>query len=226
MINSIIDESVTSQKEFDKKRKIEEVTINNKQNENELSNKKTDLNNIKVINDNGDLSKDLVLVIDCFRKSIELGWQKYIELNDWVLRNEITRFMLKTSDLRQKFLDRFKQYMNPFIRDDFYDVVDNKIKYYSELYETTGEINVPLLKKDCLSDIATWGISLENIGKSRYSTHRTVYPPGEAMRFSDTDPRKNLISETNLTAIAKLHMKGNESIQYITHNIKSLITNF
>ena len=158
----------------------------------------------------------MVEVLETFRSSVEAGWGAFVSLGDWEKRNDVIHAALSSPDIRALFLERYRQHMEPYFREEFYSLLESKkLEYYADLYETTGEINIPLLKQKCLKDIATWSMSMESIGNSRYGTHRTVYPPGEAMRFPDTDPRKHLVSETNLTAIAKRHMSGEEAVQWI-----------
>ena len=45
-----------------------------------------------------------------------------------------------------------------------------------------------------------------------------MYPPGEAIRFNDGDPRKALISDVNMVAISSRVMETNDTLQWIYHS--------
>ena len=45
-----------------------------------------------------------------------------------------------------------------------------------------------------------------------------MYPPGESIRFNDSDPRKALKSDVNMVAISSRVMEINDTLQWIYHS--------
>ena len=153
-------------------------------------------------------------ILDTLAVSEDQGWQLFCNLK-WPERDEVTFAVLNElscpsglSKAGEIFLARYRQQMEPYIREDFYDIVANRIPEFADKYRIDGEVDVPLLKVDCLDDLSDHCQRLEKLGHSRYDTVRTVYPPGEVKRFDDADPRKPLVTQVNMVAVANRHLKS------------------
>ena len=68
---------------------------------------------------------------------------------------------------------------------------------------------------DILSD---WALTIECKGNRRYGVPRYVYPPGEATRFEETDPRKALKSDVNMVAVSSGMMQKDDILLWIYHS--------
>ena len=66
--------------------------------------------------------------------------------------------------------------------------------------------------------LTDWAESMECNGNRGYGIPRFVYPPGEAKRFKDDDPRKALRSDVNIVAISSRVMDTNDTLQWIYHS--------
>lgn len=153
-------------------------------------------------------------------------WERFMAA-DWPERDELITYCVEHWDTKDKaisnFLSSYQLNLVDIFLPSFYAIVnsDDEIAKYAKEYATTGEINVPLLNLSCLSQVAEWAEEKEKNGNgnNRYGTTRYVYPPGEAQRFDDSDPRKALRSQVNLCAIgAKRHMSKNDIVQWIYHS--------
>ena len=66
--------------------------------------------------------------------------------------------------------------------------------------------------------LSNWATSIEHKGNRRYGIPRFVYPTGEAIRFSDDDPRTTLRSDANMVAISSRMMETNDKLLWIYHS--------
>jgi hypothetical protein len=90
------------------------------------------------------------------------------------------------------------------ILEDFYSI---DAEFWAREYATKGEISVPCLNPNALSKLGEYAQSVEHLGKARYGMDRPCYPPGEvALNFAESDPRKDIFTGVNLTAISQGHM--------------------
>lgn len=155
-----------------------------------------------------------------FQESAEVGWEKYCNLSSWTEREEVVEYLENNlgRGAWKAFSEMYKSKMDRFIRKDFYIVVENEIEKYAQLYQTTGAIDVPFLKEDCLEDISKWSIGVEAEGNNRYGKTRTVYPPGEVKSYEVSDPRKGLYTQVNMVAVAARHMQMDDVVQWIYHS--------
>jgi hypothetical protein len=101
------------------------------------------------------------------------------------------------------------------ISSDFYDRCP---RAYKARYDAEGEINVPLLKQSCLSSLAAFGEAAEPLGKHRYASARPTYPPGEILTYAEDDPRAELTTDVNMTAIPSRHLPPDSPIQWVYHS--------
>ena len=152
-------------------------------------------------------------IAEQFASAPEAAWQRFLDLGRWPLRHRVEA-MVKASneDARtspkgrlppyEAFLQRYRHHLQAYIRPDFY--TRSAVKY-REIYEQNGEINVPLLREDCLSELAAFGGEVERLGKHRYGEPRPTYPPGEVLEMAELDPRKRLQTGVNMTAVPSRH---------------------
>lgn len=151
--------------------------------------------------------------------SRQLGWTQYCELESWIERDKVTNALQKGEETAfEAFLELYKLRMAPFIRDDFYDALENNVAEYAEKYARMGEMNIPFLKIECLDAITEWALSIEHKGNSRYNSERSVYPPGEVKQWDSSDPRKVLKSEVNMVAVGSSSMGCDSAVQWIYHS--------
>lgn len=146
------------------------------------------------------------------------AWTGYLKLSSWIDREEVSSSLSSKPDALQRFLDCYKLEMQPYFRDDFYQILENDMTNIANEYADKGSIDIQLLKLECLDSIAHHSISLESKGNRRYATTRTVYPPGEVKQWDDDDPRKQLLSEANLVAVGSSKMECEDAVQWIYHS--------
>ena len=161
---------------------------------------------------------EIAPVIEAFKSCPDSGWEMFVELSSWPVRDYAAAMLMSDGQTRSAFMGQYKQHIAPFIREDFYIIVESRVPEFAEYYKLHGEINLPLLNASGLEILAEWSTGLEAIGHSRYNTVRTVYPPGEVKRFADDDPRKGLVTGVNMTAVAARHMHPQDAIQWIYHS--------
>ena len=61
-------------------------------------------------------------------------------------------------------------------------------------------------------------MTIECKGNRRYGVPRYVYPPGEATRFDESDPRKALKSDVNMVAVSSRMMEKDDILLWIYHS--------
>ena len=189
---------------------------------------------VKIVNRN--LAENPDTLMDSFSMGVDSErydssrlWQRFLE-SGWPERDELITHCVDNWKLKDgpknpinMFLMAYKSEINDVFLESFYNIVDDdkEIAKYAKQYATIGEINMPLLNLSCLSKIADWAEEKEmnGNGNNRYGTTRYVYPPGEAQRFEETDPRKALRSQVNLCAIGgQRHMFKDDIVQWIYHS--------
>jgi hypothetical protein len=154
-----------------------------------------------------------------FRETRQSAWRAFVNLKSWTEREAVVQAVGACPKGWQAYQQCYREAMTDYIRDDFYDICDEaSIAKWASIYASTGEMSVPLLKDSCLTGLVKYAESVEQKGKRRYSMPRTVYPPGEAMNYEEEDPRKRLMTDVNMTAVACQHMQHNDPVQWIYHS--------
>ena len=65
-------------------------------------------------------------VLETFRSSVEAGWGAFVSLGDWEKRNDVIHGALSSPDIRALFLERYRQHMEPYFREEFYSLLESK----------------------------------------------------------------------------------------------------
>ena len=135
------------------------------------------------------------------------GWQRYLQLPSWSAREAVTQELhMRGGKCLEVFIACYKATLDEhhLILADFYSI---DATLWQKEYESKGEISVPFLNPDALATLSEYAQQLEPIGKNRYGTDRPCYPPGEvAVNFPEGDPRKNIKTDVNMTAVSSGHM--------------------
>jgi hypothetical protein len=111
--------------------------------------------------------------------------------------------------------------MAPFICPEFYQALENStaLQTWRQTYASTGELNIPFLRPSCLPLLSKYCDGIESKGKRRYGQPRPSYPPGEWANYDDSDPRKSILTDVNMTAVASRHLNGaDDDILWIYHS--------
>jgi hypothetical protein len=154
-----------------------------------------------------------------FREARQSTWQAFVDLKSWTEREAVVQAVRECPEGWQAYQQCYREAMKDYIRDDFYEICDEAgIAKWASIYASEGEMSVQLLKDSCLTGLVKYAESVEERGKRRYSMPRTVYPPGEAMNYEDEDPRKCLMTDVNMTAVACQHMQHDAPVQWIYHS--------
>mmetsp|Transcript_10160 Transcript_10160/g.16809 ORF Transcript_10160/g.16809 Transcript_10160/m.16809 type:complete len:638 (+) Transcript_10160:95-2008(+) len=137
--------------------------------------------------------------------SSDRAWGMFTALQDWAQRESVVQQLHAYGGKAfANYASHYRAAMTGIISDDFYDEAAEE---WAAEYAAKGEISVPLLAPGALPALAAYAASVENLGKHRYAQTRPCYPPGEvALKFSSGDPRKQLFTEVNLTAVGSGQM--------------------
>lgn len=153
-------------------------------------------------------------IAEQFTNDPQTAFRRYRdELFNWEARHIVEDRLQGAA--RDAFMHLYREHVRPFIRDDFYNCSST---HYRKLYVRNGEISVPLLREECLAHLQEFGTSVETLGKHRYSLPRPTYPPGEVLNMDDSDPRKSLTTDVNMTAIGCRHFPQESAIKWIYHS--------
>lgn len=156
-------------------------------------------------------------IADVFASSPGDAWG-YFMLLEWEDRVKVAHASRQNSAAWARYLEQYKTHVREYFLDEFYDILNNNIDEYADLYAKNNQIDVPLLKPACLSALAEWSLSVEHKGNNRYSNPRTVYPPGEVKNWSSDDLRKSLKSDVNMTAVGQMQLTRDDPVQWIYHS--------
>ena len=154
----------------------------------------------------------------------EEAWSGYCSLETWQDRVQLESIIRNHHNANNialsAFFQRYRRHMEPYFRNDFYDgLLDNNLLAgFAKKYAQEGEVEIRLLRDECLSGIAERSIALENVGCSRYSTSRSVYPPGEVKQMDEEDPRKTIMTGVNMVAVGAGRMAADDAVQWIYHS--------
>ena len=143
------------------------------------------------------------------------AWRRFRALDSWEARHRVESQLRRGTVAEAEFLRLYRRHLGAYIRDDFYARSPDE---YRKVYERDGEINVPLLREECLDGLAAFGSGVERLGKRRYGDPRPTYPPGEVLEMRDGDPRKLLETDVNMTAVPSRHIPADSPIQWIYHS--------
>ena len=153
--------------------------------------------------------------------SPQQAWAAFVALPTWKQRSDVQISLKTNATAYNTFLNCYKLKMQPFILPSFYQTLDNPIEInkWKNIYHTTGELNIPLLNPNCLSNLGKYCNAIEHKGKRRYGDPRPSYPPGEWATWDETDPRKSITTEVNMTAVASRHLPShNDDVLWIYHS--------
>ncbi len=189
---------------------------------------------------------ELRRIAEQFGTAPDAAWRRFLALEKWPLRHRVEANLIvmgsnegcdgaSTAPLNaahanagprapyDAFLRRYRHHLRAYIRPDFYTLSAAR---YREAYEKHGEINVPFLREDCLSELAAFGTAVERLGKHRYGEPRPTYPPGEVLEMAERDPRKHLQTGVNMTAVPSRHLPADAPIQWVYHSphLRSFLT--
>jgi hypothetical protein len=152
---------------------------------------------------------------------VKYAWSSFCSLPSWRDRASVATFLRRFPKANKNFLNCYREKLEPFILPSFYNLLENplEMKRYRQQYETTGEINIPILKSTCLHKLKNYCDKIEHKGKRRYGEKRPSYPPGEWATWSNNDPRKCIQTDVNMTAVASRHLTGtDDDILWIYHS--------
>ena len=155
-----------------------------------------------------------------FEESPHSAWEDFVRLKSWSDRETVVESISRNSSGWEAYLHSYRKAMKPYIRDDFYDILESKDKmeFWKNKYELDGEINVEFLKYECLAGLSKYADTVEPTGKDRYNSRRPTYPPGEVLNFKEHDPRKHITTQVNMTAVPCNRMHENDAVQWIYHS--------
>ena len=156
-----------------------------------------------------------------FSTSPAAAWNDFCALTTWRERSAVVVLLKQNEQGWQHYLNYYRQKMSAFILPEFYDILDtpSSIALWQQRYASTGEINVPLLRPTSLHKLSTYCDSVESKGKRRYGQPRPSYPPGEWINYDANDPRKHIMTDVNMTAVASRHLSGaDDDILWIYHS--------
>ena len=94
-------------------------------------------------------------IADKFANDAEEAWTMYFDLPDWATREEVVRELSNRPYKRGfvAFMEKYKQRMEPYIREDFYnDILFNpkQMKLLASTYQLDGNVEVPFLNAESL----------------------------------------------------------------------------
>ena len=173
------------------------------------------------------LDQDLARIAQLFYHDAAQAWQSFVGLPTWTYREAVVQHIRRLDESEKtngagwiKYCDQYRRHMKGIILDEFCDVdcSQSGVLKWAQRYQEDGEVNVPILCPESTAKLARLAEGIEALGKHRYSSERPCYPPGEVHDMEITDPRKNLITETNLTAVASRHMDADNPVQWIYHS--------
>ena len=94
-----------------------------------------------------------------FSTAPEEAWDMYLDLGDWELREEVAKELLRCQNNAgfSAFTGKYRQKMEQYIRDEFYDDVlfnREQMKILAHQYQFKGNVEVPFLKGTALGKLS------------------------------------------------------------------------
>ena len=149
------------------------------------------------------------------------AWEEFCNVDSWRQRIEIVSLLRQSPTGWHNYLQCYRKKIAPFICPEFYQALESPtaLQQWRHIYSTTGELNIPFLRPSCLPHLSKYCDGIESKGKRRYGQPRPSYPPGEWANYDDSDPRKSIQTEVNMTAVASRHLNGaDDDILWIYHS--------
>ena len=163
----------------------------------------------------GSINDDIKQIVLEFEDHPSSAWLAFSNLGSWEQREKVVELFDLDSHGWVTYLRLYREKMEPYICESFYCINAEECR---EKYDMHGEINIPFLKEECLSNLSEYATNIESHGNHRYNSYRPTYPPGEVVNYNNSDQRKHFLTQVNMTAIACRHMHQNDALQWIYHS--------